>query len=315
MIRVMSSVRLALAAASVAVAGLVSAENIKLSSGEVLNVTVTEQTETTIKFTHPVLGEMTLPKSSVTLLDPVATVAAVEEQVKTAKAAVPPPPPPATFRDGWKGSVEVGLAGAEGNSENFNLRAGAGASRIAELMETRFDATYVYATDNGEKSKNRLETNARNDWLLENSKWGFFLQGRYEYDDFTDYDHRVSVFAGPTYTFIRNDKTTLRGRVGAGVTREIGGSRNEYIPEALIGIDLTHKLTERQDIFFSSEYIPSLSDFPDFRLNTRAGYAFLLDEKTSARLRAGIAQRHNSDPGDGFKQNDWEYFLTLGWEF
>lgn len=312
---VMSSVRLALATACLAVAGVTAGENIKLSTGEVLNVTVTGQTDTTISFTHPVLGEMTLPKSSVTLLDPVATVVAAEAQVKTAKAAVPPPPPPSTFRQGWKGSVEIGLAGAEGNSENFNLRAGAGAERVAELLETRFDATYIYSTDNGEKSKNRLEANARNDWLIRGSKWGFFVQGRYEYDDFTDYDHRVSVFAGPTYTFIRNDRTTLRGRVGAGVTREIGGTRNEVIPEALVGIDLTHKMTERQDLSFSSEYIPSLSDFPDFRTNTRAAYGYLLDERTSARLRAGIAHRHNSNAGIGFEQNDWEYFLTLGWEF
>ena len=315
MIRMWRVVESMLAAACLGIAGIASAENIKLSSGEVLNVTITEQTDTTIKFTHPVLGDMTLPKSSVTVLDPVGAVAATEAQVKSAKAAVPPPPQPTSFRDGWKGSVEIGLAGAEGNSENFNLRAGLGLNRITNRMETKFDGTYLYATDNGEKSTNRAEVNGRNDWLFENSKWGFFLQGKYEFDDFTDYDHRVSVFAGPSYTFVKNDKTLLRGRVGAGVTREIGGEDNTYDPEALIGVDFEHKLTARQAIFASSEYLPSLSDFPEFRLNSKAGYSFLVDEKTNAKLKAGVAQRHDSDPGDGFKQNDWEYFLTLGWDF
>lgn len=311
----MSLMKSLFATIALALATSAGADVVQLSTGETLNVEVLEQTETTLKVRHAVLGEMTLQKSSATLLTPPQAVTAAEAQVKAAKAAVPPPPQPTSFWQGWKGSVEIGLAGADGNSENFNLRAGAGLDRITDPMETRFDATYIYATDNGQKSTNRAEVNGRNDWLFANSPWGIFLQGKYEFDDFQDWDHRVSAFAGPSYTFIKNDRTTLRGRVGAGVTREIGSTRNEIIPEGLLGVDLEHKLTDKQSIMFSSEYLPDLGDFMEFRLNSKASYSYLLDDKTNAKLKAGVAQRHNSDPGEGFKPNDWEYFLTLGWDF
>ena len=44
---------------------LAHADNIRLSTGEVLNVTILEVTDKTIRFAHPLLGEMTLPRESV----------------------------------------------------------------------------------------------------------------------------------------------------------------------------------------------------------------------------------------------------------
>ena len=43
-------------------------ENIRLSTGEVLSVTIIEANDQTIRFVHPVLGELTLPRGVVEIL-------------------------------------------------------------------------------------------------------------------------------------------------------------------------------------------------------------------------------------------------------
>jgi hypothetical protein len=107
----------------------------------------------------------------------------------------------------------------------------------------------------------------------------------------------------------------VRGRMGVGVTRELGGGSNEFMPEALAGLDVEHAFNDRHSVFGSVEYIPSLSEFPSYRLNSKAGYKMVIDPATKMNLQVGVADRYDSDPGNGAERNDIEYFLTLGWEF
>ncbi|MGE3107135.1 MAG: YdiY family protein [Phycisphaerales bacterium] len=304
------------------------ADQIRLATGEVLTVQILETTETSIKFAHPVLGEMTLPRASVEVLAPPdgqpangapPTPPTPPTTPTTASPPPspppPPPPPPTSFFEGWKGKIEIGLNGSDGNSETLSFRGAVGGKRITDTMETTLDLSYLYSTDDGEKTKSRGEFVGKNDWLFKDSPWGFFVLGKVEFDEFQDWNWRTSAFAGPSYTFIKNERTTLRGRAGLGITKEYGGRRNEIIPEGLIGVDFTHKLTDRQSIFLSAEWLPSLSDWPDYRANAKAGYEIVVDPSTNMLLKLGIEDRYNSNPGEGIKKNDIEYFILLGWEF
>jgi putative salt-induced outer membrane protein YdiY len=233
-------------------------------------------------------------------------------------AAAPPPPAPADpvdFWHGWKRTADLGLNGSEGNSENASLRAGIGAERKASDMETKAGINYQYATSDGTKTKSRGEAFARNDWLFADSPWGFFAQGKVEYDEFQAWDWRVSFAVGPSYTFIKNDMTLVRGRVGLGGSQTFGDDDEEFRFEAMAGLDFEHKLTERQKITGMIEYYPNLSDFPDYRLVGQLGYELLVDPESNMFLKIGLADRYDSDPGDGRKKNDFEYFATLSWVF
>lgn len=220
-----------------------------------------------------------------------------------------------SFWQGWKGTAEVGLSGSEGNSQNFAARAGLGFKRVTDEMESTLASSYTYVTSEGDKTKSRGEIAFRNDWSFKESPWGMFIQAKAEYDEFQDWDWRLSGFAGPSYTVIKNDKTMLRLRAGAGITREFGGERNEIIPEALFGADFSQKLTERQSIFANFEYLPSLKSFNEYRTNTKAGYEILIDPDTRMSLKAGAEHRYDSEPGDDKKKDDFEYFLMLVWSF
>ncbi|MDX2115287.1 MAG: DUF481 domain-containing protein [Planctomycetota bacterium] len=295
-----------------------------LDNGDVIKVRVISVTPETALVEHPVFGQMSVPLARVSAAAPAPSPAQVEAAAAKAKeeaaAALEVPPPvqeeaKLSFFEGWKGSLAAGVNGSDGNSETFSGRIQFNANRLTDLNETRWDNSYLYATDNGEKSKNRFESVLRHDFLFKDSPWGFFVQGKAEFDEFQDWNWRASLFAGPSYALIKNDSTTLRLRAGAGITREFGGDSNDIVPEALFGFDFNHKFDDKQSLFFNYEYLPSLKNFSDYRMTAKAGYEILLDKKSNLSLRLGVEDRYDSEPGPDSKKNDVEYFALIAWAF
>jgi hypothetical protein len=222
---------------------------------------------------------------------------------------------PKSFWDGWKGSVQAGVNGASGNSENFNLRMGFDAQRVTSAMETKINAAYSWSTDDGTKTASRGDLGLRNDWNLGESPWFVFAIGKVEYDEFQDWRWRTSTIVGPGYTVIRDEKTTLKVRGGIGASKEFGGTQNELVPELDIGFDFERQLTERQKVFVTHDTSPSIEDLSDFRMVTKAGWEILVDPEVNLLLKLGVEHRRQSKPGEGFKKDDIDYFAVLGWNF
>ncbi len=228
--------------------------------------------------------------------------------------AVPEPEEPKGFFQGWDFQIEAGLNGSSGNTDNLSLRAGFSAERLTKEMETRLRFVYKYSEDDGETSENRTELDGRNDWLFPDSPWRWFAQLRYEYDEFQDWDSRLSGFTGPGYDLIKNDETTLVLRAGIGGNQRWGGDDDGFTPEALAGLDFTHKFSERQSIYFTGEVYPNLEDGGEFRAYARAGWEILIDAETQLTLKLGVEDQYDSDPGNA-KENDFDYFMVLVYKF
>lgn len=288
---------------------------IVLDTGEVLKGVVTGGDDQSITVSHPLFGSMSVPRSRVkSVLEPGAPA-------PPPPAPPPPPPPPGppsgdgkSFLDFWKWTVEIGLAGSDGNSETLNVRGALGGKRETTEMVTTLGLSYIYTTDNGQTSKSRGEALIRNDWNLGDTPWIAFAQGKAEYDEFQDWDWRLSGFGGVGYKFIKNDKTTLIGRIGAGGSYEIGGTNEMFVPEGLLGLDYEHKFNDKHRMFVTAEYYPSFDDFPEYRFLVRGGYEILLDAESNMFFRLGAEDRYDSTP-EGRKRNDIDYFATVGWNF
>ncbi len=220
-----------------------------------------------------------------------------------------------SFWKGWGGNVALGLNGASGNTERLNLRGEINGTRDTEFMTTSATALYTYATDDGEASESRFFTGLRNDWKIQESRWRVFGEGSLEFDDFQDWDYRVAAAGGMGYEFIDNEKTTLLGRVGLGLSREIGGEDNSIRPEGLLGADFSHQLTERQKLTADATLYPDLSETGEFRFVGNAAWEMLIDPEVNMSLRLGIEDRYDSTPGGDNKKNDIAYFAMLVWEF
>lgn len=230
-------------------------------------------------------------------------------------AAAPPPPDPDSWLEGWDGSVELGINGSEGNTESLSFLGRVSGERDVTDYTTMFDISYFLKREDGENTDNNFSSLLRNDWKLNGSDWRFWAQGRYEYDEFKEWDSRVSLFAGPGYVFVEDEDTFLMGRLGLGATKEFGSERNEWQPEGLLGVDFSHQITERQKISAMAEYTPSLERLERYRILAKADYEILVDPEVSMTLKIGVENEYNSDPSGDDKRNDFRYYLLLGWAF
>lgn len=229
--------------------------------------------------------------------------------------AVPPPPQERPWTEGWGGSIDLGITGSDGNTRNFNFRGAIAANRKSDFNDTKLSFTYTFKSEEGESAENRAVFDARNDWLFPGSRWRLFALGSLEFDEFKDYDARLSLFGGVGYELIKNERTLLLGRVGLGASREFGGDDDGWTPEALLGVDFERQIAANQKFFVTADLYPSLDNYPDYRAVAKAGYEIMLDETSKMLLKLGLEDRYDCTPGLGFRRNDLTYFVTLGWAF
>lgn len=225
------------------------------------------------------------------------------------------PADPTSWSQGWEWAASVAMTGSSGNTENFGARAAIDGERNTSDYETSLSLSYIYGTSDGTKNTSRGQLALRNDWLTE-GKWRYFAEGKYEYDEFQIWEHRLSGAVGVGYELIKNDKQTLIGRVGVGGSYEMGGAaKEEFVPEGLIGLDWEYKISDNSTLTASTTYYPSFDDLGEFRWNNNAGLEVVMDAETGMTLNTGFEHRHDSDPGSGFKPNDLNYYMGLGWKF
>jgi len=227
------------------------------------------------------------------------------------KVVDPKPKPPSKI---WDGNFELGLDGSEGNSQRLNFRCGVEAKRKTEIDVLKLDLDYHKNTSHSEETAHRAYLDWRYEWLFKESPWTWFGHGTVDYDEFKAFDVRVSIDAGLGYQVIDTEKTSLLGRCGGGWSREVGGPDDDYVPEATFGSEFEHEFSSRQKLTVSVEYTPDVSDFGDFRVNTKAGWEFLLDEAMNLSLKLSVLDRYDSTPHDA-KANDVDYSVTLLWSF
>lgn len=297
---------------------------IRLTSGEELRATVLERTDKAVVIQHPLLGKITIPNDKVSFIlapgapapapaeAPVPAEKKTEEEkaVEAPKKAEEPPKP----KDKWSGGLLFALNGSEGNNEYLNVLLGFNAKHEQENEVLELLATYQLNTSSGDRTANRFFAQGRNEWLFKPGPWGYFLQGSFEYNEFTDYNTRFEGLTGPSYRFIDNDTTFLIVRGGVGAAQEFGGDNTGLQPVASIGGEFTHKFDDRQSIRIYGDWTPQLDQFAEWRSTVGAAYEIKLTETSPWRLRLGVEDRYQNRSGDS-KHNDLDYFIGLGYTF
>jgi putative salt-induced outer membrane protein YdiY len=284
------------------------ASEIQLDSGDVLNGTIVDETDDTLVLDHAMLGRLEIAMARIAAIDggdnsarQLADVALA--QLAEAEEETSP----------WKTSVRFGLAATFGNTDEQTVTAGVDSKRETDETRLIIDGSYYYSQSDGDRTDNKFTAGVRHDWLLPDSQWFLFAQGRYDYDEFESWEHRAGAHGGVGYEFIDTDELYLSGRIGAGVTKEWKSLDNDLKPEGLLGLDLRWQIKEDHSFNLGTTLFPDLGDFGEFRWVTRADYSILLSESLNMSFTIGLRDEYQSEVDPGSKHNDLR--ITAGLQF
>jgi putative salt-induced outer membrane protein YdiY len=315
------------------------ADTIELSNGDRISGTLIETNEEGTVIENPVFGRVLIPHGHIVAVVPtagedveaVAKARTAEEAASAAQAAgadtsvkaqiIPPPEPVhipeglfgTDFLRGWEKSFQLGLSGSSGNSEKTNLRVGVQASHEDERDRWNFNSVYYFAKDDGSTTDNEFFAALVKDWLIPESRWFYFVTGRFDWDDFQSWKYRVSGHGGIGYHLVQTEDVQLDGRLGGGFSQEF--DRDEFRPEALAGIEGSWQITETQKISGGATIFPDLSDSSQFRTLSHLDWTIALDDSQALNLALGVSHEYQSDVEPGDDRNDTKYYVTLVYKF
>lgn len=289
------------ALSTIAVAG----DRVELRSGDTVTGTIVEHTSEHIVIEHDVLGLLTIPADEIASMPDIPEYVAPEEVIETPEIEEPSP---------WLSQIDLSLSGAQGNTDTLSFRTGFRTVKETDYYRWRFDASYYYGETDGTTNKNQATAGVLRDWLLPDSPWLFFAQGRYDYDNFRDWRHRVSGHGGLGYEFIDTEELTLIGRLGAGAAKE--WQRSESLrPEGLLGLELAWNISDRQSLGAHTTLYPDLGDFFEFRVVSGVQWTMQIDQARGLALNAGIDNEYESQTDPGVKNNDLRFYAGITFKF
>ncbi|MCG2634525.1 MAG: DUF481 domain-containing protein [Gammaproteobacteria bacterium] len=273
----------------------VLAETLTLANGDTLTGTLVEQKDGHLLFDHPTLGRLTLQTAQ--LVQPVVATSAQSGVPKTTLET----------------RIEAGLNGARGNSHTTKYRLGFDRRRETAALRRHFRAAYHKASSDGQTDENELSAELTRDWLLPDSPWFRFARARYDWDEFEDWDSRIGAAGGMGYQFYDRERFELAGRFGLGASQTFGGSDDGLEPEGLLGLESRWQINPTQRLEFDTTAYPRLDDLGEFRNISTLDWLIEIDQNNGLRLKLGIKNEYESDPGGTSSSNDLKYDLSLQW--
>ncbi len=299
--------------------------DIELNNDDRLSGRIDKQTDNFILLDHPLLG---LLQISVEDIKQISLVESVAEQEPTSNKPdfiaskqsdnIPAEQPGlfgTRFLQGWTRHIGTGFSGSEGNSQVMNFNIGLDTKFKDEWKRSEFSSAFFFARSNNETSKNKANAQLIRDWLKPESRWFYFGQGRYDYDQFESWDHRISGSGGLGYELIESERAELRGRLGLGLTRTYGDDDDDLTPEAVLGLEGLWNINQNQKLTAKNTLYPDFENEGEFRNISSADWTIKVNEWGNMNLKFGLQNEYISDPQGDAKNNDLDYYGRLGYDF
>jgi putative salt-induced outer membrane protein YdiY len=274
------------------------AETIKLKNGDTLRGNIIEQDDQRIVLQHEQLGRLEISRANVdsTSVEPPAAQAQAPEKERTTK-------------------IDFAANGSWGNTDKQTFRVGIASDRETEENRLKLDSAYTTGYSNGDRDENKFTAGGLHDWYFSNSPWLLFADGRYDYDDFQTWQHRLASHGGFGYRFRDTETLKLTGRIGAGAVKEWGSEEEDLRPEGLIGGDLRWKISDRQTLGAEATFYPQLDDMGEYRFVSKLDWSLLVDPATNMSLTTGLQYEYQSVVDPGFEHYDLDIFAGVRFEF
>ncbi len=301
------------------------AERIEFTNGDRLEVEITQQTETTLSFTHPIFGEQSIDKSQISNI---AALNLTTVEVEPADTGV--------FGSGflidWNREIEFGLTGASGSTNNMKFRTAFNTNYEDDRGKWDFKSFYLYSADESTATENKFNMGLVKDWYFKNTSWFGFVSTVYDWDQFRDWEHRLQVSVGPAYKILKSDEFDISARMGGTGIFEFGtkidnpNNTADFSPdvegtyitkdtqnfEIMLGLDFAWQINETQTLSAFNYIYPGVTDAGEFRNVTNLTWAYDLDFLKGLALKLGLRNEYDTSETDA---NDLKYNASLGFRF
>ena len=254
-------------------------------------------------------GSLTIGSSDGTINTSVANIAA-------SWPAGGKDPAIAALERGWVYEAAVDVTGKTGNKEQlgtaFNFRA-----TLAGAQDTlQFYSGYDRQVSDGAKSADQLKAGVDYANTFSGKK-SWYVRDEGGFDRIKDIELYNVAAVGLGYSFIKEAKHTLTGR--AGIAFRYEGYKNpatEDVKSAGLDLGIEHSLEfENSKLVNRLTAVPSFDDFKNVIVKHESFYELPL-ANPAWKLRLGVSNDYNSQPGKGVERLDTAYFtrLVLNWK-
>ncbi|MBL4805183.1 MAG: DUF481 domain-containing protein [Alphaproteobacteria bacterium] len=244
----------------------------------------------------------------------------VEDTTKdTAEAEDVPAPDTGLWGAVWSGRANIGATLQDGNSNEKTINADAEIQ--AEWMDgtnpkhrATLKADYNREEDNGQKTEDNRSVEGMYDYFF-NPKWFLNNNAKYEQDDISDLDYRVTAGMGLGYQAFKRDDLNLQFILGPSYLREEFANGDSEDSVAI------REATEYDQKFWD-DFIQLFHEH-ELLVPTDDTDAFLFDSESGVRvpLRKGLVATAEVEfdwdnaPAPGVEEGDTTYALKLGYEW
>ncbi|MEO6594524.1 MAG: DUF481 domain-containing protein [Planctomycetota bacterium] len=328
------------------ISGALAQDRITLANGDVLTGTIKTMADGKVTIASPLLGDITVPMSTVSDL---VTQAQVDLQTKGGDllkrrvvgieggnlrlegesasllldnlSKINPPP---KLEPEWDGSLKVNGLWTDGNTDRRAIGASVDASRRAEADRISFDASWDYSDDKDNTrtatrgtrtlTQRRATGGLKYDYFL-SKKWYTWAAARVLGDTLADIQLRFTGGAGLGYTWIEDKETTFLTEAGLSYFNENYRSATpgvDYIA-ARLAYKLTHAFSEKTKLVHGVEAFPSLENAKDTYLQAKTEIVTNLSKSMIASV-AHVLDWDNT-PAPEKERTDNRVLLSVGWTF
>ncbi|MCP5004946.1 MAG: DUF481 domain-containing protein [Planctomycetes bacterium] len=282
------------------------AEVITLQNGDRLHAIVKKRTKTQLFVEHVNLGTFTI------LRENISSLKYDDETVADKKAAISPLVDNGLFGLGffqnWKRTLEMGLNGAAGVSDNSKFRSALKMKYEDNKDRWNYSMFYLLSEEDKETSENRLSANLIRDWLLMDSKWFCFSKVGYDWDRFKDWDYRIRSAGGIGYEFVKKEKLMILSRFGPGIFHTDGDDNDTTVIEMLFGLEMMWKVWDKHTLELANSLYPSISNRGKYRNVTTLDWKIDLHHYRDLGVTFGLYNEIDSSEED---QYDLKYNISL----
>jgi len=275
----------------------VGAETYELKNGDKITGEVIRLDDEKVVLEHAVFGEIEIPLT----------------EVAPAKG-----PRPGLFGTpllaGWTRTFQLGVNGERGESETVDAVGALDLDYEEDELRWNVDGRYTFSNAETETTKHNALLEATRAKNFADSRWFWLANGRWDWDEFRSWNHRLTAIAGLGYDLIERDAFTLRVAAGPAVTREFGGT-DAWLYEAMVGVQAIWKIAENHRVEVKNSFFQAANENSPYRNLTEANWKWQLSQDPGLSLNFRVENEYESDPLPGVERNDLKYFTSLGIDF